>query len=220
VGVFPLLALMLLILGVLYRLFGGLTVRRDARIVIGAAVLAAVCAVGLYYGRFGESYATLERVRTRGASTAITVAPEPGQPESAETPRAPARGVGERVARAVDLAGRSFGWAALALAGAGAWHVRRSGSRDRVTLLLVATAAMYVVFVGLSVTAPIRPGFQRYAEEFISRVNYLAIAAVVVLAARGAVWAFQAGLFARLVAAGLLLMATGGAAHMWLGWIS
>jgi hypothetical protein len=222
VGVFPLLALMLLMLGVLYRLVGGLAMRRDARIVIGAAVLAAVCAVGLYYGRFGESYATLERVRTRDASTANAAAPEPGQPESAETPRAPApaRGVGERVVRAVDLAGRSFGWATLALAAAGAWLVWRSGSRDRVTLLLVATAAVYVVFVGLSVTAPIRPGFQRYAEEFISRVNYLAIAAVAVLAARGAVWAFHAGLFARLIAAGLLLAATGGAVHMWLGWIS
>jgi hypothetical protein len=219
VGVFPLLALMLLTLGVLYRLVGGLTMRPDARTVIVAAVLAAVCAVGLYYGRFGESYATLERVRTRGTS-ASTVAPESGQPRSAEAPGAAARGVGERVARAADLAGRSFGWATLVLAGAGAWHVWRFGSRDRVTLLLMATAAVYVVFVGLSVTAPVRPGFQRYAEEFISRVNYLAIAAVAVLAARGAVWAFQAGLFARVVAAGLMLVAAGGAVQLWLGWVS
>jgi hypothetical protein len=78
---------------------------------------------------------------------------------------------------------------------------------------------MYVVFVGLAVAAPVRPGFQRYAEEFISRVNYLAIPSVVVLAARGGVWAFRAGPLARVVAGALLLTAANGAARAWLSWI-
>ncbi len=220
VGVFPLLAAMLLILGVLYYAIGN-TIRTDAHLVVVATVLAAFVSVVLYYGHFGESYATLARVRARTASEAAPAAgPRPGQPDAGKAVPARGPGAGERAARVADLAERSFGWATLLLAGAGAWRVYRSGSRDRVTMLLVATAAMYVVFVGLSVTLPIRPGFQRYAEEFISRVNYLAIPAVVTLAARGAVWAFRAGRITRVAALLLLLAAARGAVKAWLGWIS
>jgi hypothetical protein len=94
-----------------------------------------------------------------------------------------------------------------------------AGTRDRVTLLAAACGLVYLGFVGFSAIAPIEPRFQRYSEEFISRVNFAVMPVAVVLAARGGVWAWHLHLAARAATIGLFAAALISASRAWLVWI-
>jgi hypothetical protein len=93
------------------------------------------------------------------------------------------------------------------------------GARDPVTLLAAACLVVYAVFVTASALTPIEPRFQRYAEEFISRVNFAVVPIVAALAARGATWAWPRHVAWRAVVATLVAAAFVTGAAGWLTWL-
>ena len=224
VGIFPLLLSLMLIVAAFYRLFGGAELRQAASRIGLAAVLAAVFSVVVYYGHFPESYATLQRVRGHNPGVTTPSTPASGHDAGAESTTAvekavPARPRLERLLRAARLGVTSLGWPIAVLAVMGAIAVCGKRARDRVTLLAAACVVVYAGFVGFSAMAPIEPRFQRYSEEFISRVNFAVMPVAVVLAARGAVWAWGITVAGRAAAIGLFAGALTLAARAWLVWI-
>ena len=125
----------------------------------------------------------------------------------------------ERLLKAAQLAVTSFGWPIALMAAVGAIALWAGRTRDQVTLLAAACGLVYVGFVSVSAMAPIEPRFQRYSEEFISRVNFAVMPVAVVLAARGVVWAWRVNLAARAASIGVLAAALIVAAQVWLVWI-
>ena len=228
VGIFPLLLRHHAVaVAAFYRLFGGADLRSAANRIALAGALAAVFSVIVYYGHFPESYSTLQRVRAQSdTARGIRTAAPPAQDAASGSTAAPqsrlrrrSRGV-ERLLRAaaleIDLvwmadraSGRCRCHRAVDHASAGPVDAARGRVRVWSTL----------GFVGFSATAPIEPRFQRYSEEFISRVNFAVMPVAVVLAARGAVWAWRLNLAMRAVAAGVLAAALIGAARVWLVWM-
>jgi hypothetical protein len=121
--------------------------------------------------------------------------------------------------RTVVIAESSFGLPVLGLTVFGAWTLWMSGARDPVTLLAAACLLVYAVFVTASALTPIEPRFQRYAEEFISRVNFAVVPIVAALAARGATWAWPRHVAWRAVVATLVAAAFVTGAAGWLTWL-
>jgi hypothetical protein len=222
VGLFPLLLAMMCATAVFYRWLGAVELRPASYQIALAAVLAAVVSVVLYYGHFPESYRTLQKL-TPGASAAMTTAAPPVvTPSTAgEAPQRvlPVRGTGERLARTVVIAESSFGWPVLALTILGAWTLWMLRARDPVTLLAAACLVVYALFVTASALTPIEPRFQRYAEEFISRVNFAVVPIVAALAARGATWGWSRHAAWRVVVAALVAAAMVAGADGWLTWL-
>jgi hypothetical protein len=225
VGIFPLLLTIAFAVAAFYRLFGDLALRSAATRIALAGALAAVFSVVVYYGHFPESYSTLRRVRAQSdtAAASATAAPPAKDAASdsttAQKPAAPAKSRSARILRAEALAIDSFGWPITLLAAVGAITLWTTRARDRLTLLAAACGLVYLGFVGFAATAPIEPRFLRYSEEFISRVNFAMMPVAVVLAARGAVWAWRLNLEMRVVAAGVLAAALIGAYRVWLVWM-
>lgn len=221
VGVVSLLLATLVAVALFYRWLGGQALRVPARSVLVATMLAVVFSVVSYYGHFGEAYTTLSRVRTQ-ATVASGSAEGSGSETSAAREAAPVPWR-VRAAHAVGLGVRALGWPIVLLAFAGAWRVRVEGARDRLGLVLAGLGVTYLAFVILRVSAPVDPGFQRYADEFIDRVNYAAIPAAVILAALGASWLWRAGVARRPAAAAGLVLLLGAAVWIatrnWLNWI-
>lgn len=194
VAVFPLLGLSLVATGVLYAFRGDPAVRPFGPPVVVIAVLAAVLAFVLYYSHFPEVYQTLDRVRSASAET--TIAPQAGSP--AASPPAPLS-MPMRGSRAVWLGIRDLGVPIALLALAGVWLRIREGA-DRLNLVLAAWGLSFLFFVGFRIFAPVDPRLQRYADEFIDRVYYATLPAVVILAASAAGAGFQQGGALRLLA--------------------
>jgi hypothetical protein len=221
VGVFPLLLAALVALAVLYRWLGGPALRAPSVAICLAATLAAVLSIVAYYGQFGESYETLNRVRARGAVTAPAAGGSPSV--NAQTQKPANSGIAIprhlRALRAVRLAVTDLGGPILLLAVAGGWRVWAGGVRDRLALMLTAMGLTYVAFVVMSVAAPVEPGFQRYTDEFISRLNYSTIPAAVILAARGASWGWGAGMTTRIASTALVLAAAISGIQKWIAWL-
>jgi hypothetical protein len=222
VGLFPLLLAMMCAAAVLYRWLGDVDLRPAAPRILAAAGLAAFVSVVLYYGHFPESYRTLQKLRP-GAAAASPTAPAPAA-TSASGGDVPARVLPvrtplERLGRTVVIAELSFGWAAPALAILGVLPLWRSRTRDPITILATACLLVYAVFVAASALTPIEPGFQRYAEEFISRVNFAVVPIVALLAARGLTWAWTGHLAWRVAVAVLVAVTFVTGAASWLTWL-
>ena len=81
------------------------------------------------------------------------------------------------------------------------------------------TLGAAAVFETGSVLAPVAPSFWRYAAEFISRVNYAAVPAVVILAGRAASAGWTRGGLARIAAGALLALAVAQGTAQWLDWL-
>jgi len=216
VGIFPIALAMLAVMAALYWWLGGPPLRASAYRLAAVAVLAAIVSVVSYYGHFIDSYRTLARTRAQ-AGTAAEVR---DASDDAADRRLPSTAVPARVIRAGVLAKESFGPPALILAAVGAWSTWRRGVRDRLGLLVAASAIAYVSFVGFSVLAPVDPKFQRYNEEFISRIDYATVPVIAVLAGAGATWLWRAGLVGRVVAAALVLAAAAGGVNAWERWLA
>ena len=208
VGVFPVLALTLVALGVLYAWRGGHQLRA-ARGVLGATVLAAVFAIGLYYAHFPEVYRTLSRVSASSAQP---------QAEGSSVPAVQPLPVGQRVSRAVTLGIRAYGLPLVALGSAGLWLAWRR-RWDALMLALVACGIAFLAFVAFRVVAPVDARLQRYADEFIDRLYYTSLPAVAILAGYGAAWCWRAARLWRLTVAGLLTASAVMAVRQWVSWI-
>ena len=86
----------------------------------------------------------------------------------------------------------AVGWPLGLLAIAGAWRRARGPNKDRLDLLIVASLATGVLFLGASVVLPVEPQFQRYTDEYVQRVCDATAPALVVLAAAAVAWAWEA----------------------------
>lgn len=131
----------------------------------------------------------------------------------------PVRGPAERLGRSAVIAEQSLGWAILVLAIVGALSLGMARARDPVTLLAASSVVVYAIFVSASALTPIDPRFQRYAEEFISRVNFAVVPIVALLAARGFTWAWPRELAWRAIAVTLVAVAFVTGAEGWLTWL-
>ena len=214
VGIFPVLAVMLVATGALYW-FAGAGLRARGSIVAGVSVLAAVFAIGIYYAHFPEVYSSfVERVTSTG-ETPAAAAPGASVNPSAQ----PALTIGARVERAAALGLRGLGWPLLALAAAGVWLVVRR-PRNRLTPALAGWGASFVVFLAFRVIAPVDAPYQRYADEFIDRVYYATLPAFAILAAFAVARGWQAGAGWR-IAAGVLAAASAViGVRAWIAWIA
>jgi hypothetical protein len=189
------------VLGVWRRSFGV-----PGGAILLATVLAAVLAMVLYYGHFPEVYASINGARAPienpvggGAAQAIPFS--------------------VRVLDALRYGWRDVGWPMLVLAAIGLWRLLADRARDRLTLTLAAWGVAYIVFVAVGTLSPVNTRYERYAAEFISRVDFAIYPAAVVLAARGALWLWRRGLAGRAAAASLCLGAGVLAFQIWVRWL-
>jgi hypothetical protein len=209
ISTFAVLSVTLAALAAWFWLAGGRELRRAAVAIVAVAVVSATFSVVVYYGHFGEVYVTA--MQSRAAADAA--AQEGSAP--ARTPTA----VATRLVRAAKLTVVELGWPLLVLAAAGLAHVVARGARDRLGLLLGAFGAAYVLFFGVGVMARVDPALERYAMEFVGRVNLATYPAFAILAARGAAWGWRAGAAGQVAAAALTGIALRLGAVHWKGWI-
>jgi hypothetical protein len=113
----------------------------------------------------------------------------------------------------------NIGWPILVLAFVGAWRVVAGRQRDRLVCVLAAWGAVCFAFVAVSVVAPAGVKYQQDAWEFIGRVEHATYPAAVILAARGAVWAWRAGAPWRAGSIVLMLGAVVTGMHAWVAWL-
>jgi hypothetical protein len=221
VGVVPVLFGVLLATGAAYGWLGRRALRAPARAVVAAALVAAAVSVVSYYAHFGDAYRSLSSVRAQAASAPSEAnASRPDMTPETARPSARASTPFRRLARAAVLALDAFGPALLLLAVIGAWRALAGGDRDRLTLLVFASLAVFVAAIGVWAATPVKSGFERYTEEFVVRLDYATIPAVVILASRAMSWAWTLGATARAVSA-LLAVALGyGGVRAWLAWLA
>ena len=189
---------------------GGMARRRAAAGVIAAAVLALGLSVVAYYGHFSDVFLQ--------AATRVTDV-DAGRSELAGTP-----GLLSRAWVAVRETIDKLGWPAIALAAVGAWHLARARPRDELTAGVLAWASVWIVFVLVTVATRVDLEYERYAVEFLGRVNLATYPAVVLLAARAASapWSPDAAGRTPLVKRGAVLALVSAAAWVgvttWLAW--
>ncbi len=208
VSTLSLLVATLLAAAVLTWWLGTRDERGRAAWLAASVVLAAVVSVVVYYGHFADVFRTLERVRGRAA---VADAATPGQGTAAAAERAGDGGglavkgtmaseLPGRVLLAVSLSQRAVGWPVFVLSVVGMWRLWARGVRDRLGVMLLAWGATWAVFVAVVMMAPVDARFQRYAVEFLDRVNYTLSPAFALLAGLAWAWAWRAGLTWRVVA--------------------
>ena len=220
VGLIALLGALVVASGLLIAWRGVGPDRQAGLAMVAAAAVAAVLAVGLYYVHFGEAFRSAQRV---GQSTAPA---PPAAGTETETPTGtvgptPATGTSrpERLLRALQLARAAWGLPLLALAAAGLWLVGLRESRDRLSLLVCASVLMCVAVTTIAVLAPVEPRFERYTDEFVSRLYYAVTPAVAVAAARAGAWSWSRATTGRGLALVAIALTLSVGFESWLGWI-
>jgi hypothetical protein len=220
VGVFPVLAVKLLVAALLLGLAAGAG-RRLALSVVAATLLAAMLSTAVYYGHFPEVYQSLDRVLGRAApSSSSAPATSPAESGGAADPirglRAPT--VAGRIEDDAALFVRDAGWPLVVLAAVGIWPIVSRHRRDRLAIVVLAWLVTHIGFMAFAVLAPVEPRFERYTTEFVSRLNYSTLPAVAVLAAYGAAWLSNAGVILRAGALALLVAGAAIAQRAWASW--
>ena len=223
VSTFALLLPTLVLVALCYWALGGPALRVPAGRIVLATGLAVVLAVVVYYGHFGDVYrAQLERMTATDAALAgPTEADADSAARSGEEPvlgrdTIPMSG---RVSSALWQTVANVGWPILILAMVGAWRLWVEGARDRLGLTVVAWGTTCVAFLVLVTLMAADRRYQQDAWEFIGRVEHAAYPAAVIVAARGAVWAWRAGLVTRIAASTLLLGAVVIGVRAWSAWL-
>jgi hypothetical protein len=224
ISTFAILSITLVALGALSLWKGGEFRHRRAMSLLAATVLAALFSVVTYYGHFTEVFATALRARTQTAATSprnVTspVSAEPSSPGASSATRASSTPLTTRIARAWVLTSSGIGWPILVLAAAGLWRLWLTGLRDRLTIVLAAWGLAYLGYLGVGTLLPVGPEFERYAAEFVGRVNLASYPAAVVLAGAGGAWAWRSGTAMRVATVILLLLAVAGGVRHWADWI-
>jgi len=190
---------------------------RLAAFVVIMTTLAGLLATGLYYRHFTDVYA--EAFARMRAPVAASVAPPPVEREDGTRPAILVRPLAwhERVANSASQTWIDIGWPLLALAAVGGvTRVRRL--RGRVPLLLMAWVAAWVLFLVGGTLTRVEVQFQRYAVEFVARVNLAAYPALVAAAALGVTWLWRRGRGTGLIACGLVTATVFFGVTAWLGW--
>jgi hypothetical protein len=202
-----LLATLLVLAAVYWRT--GPPLRAQSRVIVTATFLALLLAAGLYYGRwdhFGDAYLSLQRTAHAGAPT---TAPTAGVLQLQASSR-PVLGLKQIVS---DL-----GWPILILAVLGVWRLLSRRALDRLVLAIAAWEIAFAAYLAFGVFVPTSEWYLRYTLEFLSRADYAASPAAVILAAAAGGWAWRAGLVPRIMAGGLVLWAAASGVSFWSGW--
>jgi len=210
ISTFTTLGAILGVLAVLYWFAGQPPLRREAIALASAAAVAAVIAIVVYYGHFGDAYRSALRVRATPVEAVASASPQSA---------APTAGLMTKVRDAGRLSVQAVGWpiALLALPGLVVWMQR--GWRDRFGLLVASLAVTFVIFMAGFLIAPVDQSFHRYAVEFVSRITLATYPVMVIWAGLGASWIWSRGLAGQVVT-GLLIFAAGRTAIVeLLGWI-
>jgi hypothetical protein len=195
--------------------------RRAGWLIVGATAIAAMLAVGLYYRHFGDAFRSAQRVGQASAPASTAPADE-ADPSEAAAASAPSAGTSrpQRAARAAGLGLAAYGAPLLLLAvlglGLAPLPLR---DVDGASALVLASMIVCAVVGGASVLAPVEPRFERYTDEFISRLYYAVTPAIAVLAARGADRLWQRGVAGRAVAIAGFFAAVVLASRAGLGWL-
>jgi hypothetical protein len=171
VSTFASFSLTMFVIGCLYWVFGARELRPQARSILIALIVAVALSIALYYGHFLNVFLSVGKVSAAAPAAAATTA--------VSTPMV------WRVLGGLAQSVRDIGLPILLLAIAGAWHVWRSG-RDRLAFAIVAWGITYAALFLLGSLAPASSDFERYAVEFLSRVDHAVYPAVVIVAAMGA----------------------------------
>jgi hypothetical protein len=212
----------------LFYRFGDQSLRASARSILLITIVALLGSTLLYWGHFGAVYsAQFERMRVSAAATqrAGESGSGPNGAARSEDSAAPALGRGTlplsaRVKQTLSQTVSSLGWPILLLALVGIWRLTLEGARDRLGLAISGWGVVCLAFVAFSALAPGSRTYQQDAFEFISRVEHATMPAAVLLAARGAVWAWCAGRTLRVASGALLLWAVVTGVLAWAQWLS
>ena len=174
----------------------------------------------LYYRHFNDVFLTaLNRV---GAAPAGAASAAPGTGERMDFARsnaAPAISVTTRAVVAGREAVRSFGWPLLVLAGFGLLALRRADLSTALGCVVLACGAVWVGVTAATTATRVGAEFDRYAVEFLGRVNLAVYPAVAILGARGTL-GFTSVPATRFVTGSLVALAALGACLAWLRWFS
>ena len=221
VGLIPLLGGLVGASAVLLAWRGAGGDRLAGWLILGATLIATILAFGLYYRHFGDAFRSAQRVGQGNSPAAAAPAPDVPPSEAAAATRPAPVGTSrpQRAGRAAGLAVAAYGAPLLVLALAGLFRLPIRDGRDRTTLMVVASLIVCAIVAVVSVLAPVEPRFERYTDEFISRLYYAVTPAVAILAAGGASWLWTRGRPGRGAAVAGLLAAVLTAGRMWLGWI-
>lgn len=218
VSTFALLGGTLGVVTVGYAVFGTAGLRRFSGVLAAATILAALVATGLYYRHFADVYEqAFFRVRASPSQAAPSSPPEAVTDEPAILVRPLAWH--ERAADALQQTTSSMGWPVLTLAIVGVWRLGRRSWREPVPLLLVAWGGAWLAFLFVGTMTRVDTQYQRYAAEFLGRINLASYPVVVMFAAVGAAMLWRARprawplASAVLVGAGVLI-----GVRMWLRW--
>jgi hypothetical protein len=195
--------------------------RRSTVALAFSLAVALAVVVALYYRHFPEVY---ERALTRvGASASpasdmAIVAPR-NDPGSQALVR-PLTFV-ERVSGTAQETAANLGWPLIALASVGAVAMARAGLADRLSVVLVGWAIAWLACLGVGTATPVDVAYQRYALEFIGRVNLAGFPVAVLLAARAVGWAWSGAVSApvRWVVSLLALAALSGGVASLVAWL-
>ena len=186
---------------------------RLAAFTVVMTLVAALLAVGLYYRHFTDVYReAYARVRAPAAADVVSA---PAGSEALDAPAMLTRPLAwhERVSASWSQTLLDVGWPMLLLAVAGGLLGLR-GRRDRTAVLLVAWAAAWILLIAGSTIGRVDIQFQRYAVEFVARVNLAAGPLLAGLAGLGATSLWRRAVATRVVAVVLV------AAGLWAGWAS
>ncbi len=214
-------------LAALFYRFGPEPLRGSSGRILLATAVAAVVATAAYWGHFGDVYtAQWERMRAPAAAGALADGHVgPGGSAEARPPRAePARPrttlpLSTRTIQAFDQTVANLGWPIFLLSVVGLWRFVVEGGRDRLGLAVGAWGLVCIAFVAFSVVSPGSRTYQQDALEFIGRVEHATMPAAVLLAARGAIWAWNAGTPLRLASGALLFGAVVAGIGAWAAWL-
>lgn len=219
VSTFALTAAILSLLAGLQWWRGDRALRRSALRIAIALAVAVTASVSLYWAHFGDTYRTLAGVRAEsGAESGVPALPEPVETRSPEETEP--RSILRRVATALSLGLADLGWPMLALAALGVWRFAGAGWRDRLGFAVLAWLSAYGGFVAFAVLAPVSGSYERYAAEFIGRVDLATYPAVVLLGAAGSAWLWRTGWPGRIAAVALVGAAAAAGLAEWHAWIA
>ena len=132
-------------------------------------------------------------------------------------PKAPLP-ISTRAQRAVTLGVRDLGVPLTILTLAGLW-LRAQRGGDRLNRVLAGWGVAFLLFVGFRIVAPVDARLQRYADEFIDRVYYATLPAIVIIAAWAAARGWTTGGAPRAAAALLFAAAAVVGITTWANWI-
>jgi hypothetical protein len=218
----------LMSIAALFSWFGAPALRASARSIVLVTIVALLASTALYWGHFGAVYsAQFERMlaSVRAGQTAGNPAGGVSRPASSGVSAAPTLGrstlpLSARVKQTFSQTVDVLGWPILLLAFVGTWRLMREGARDRLGLTIGGWGVVCVAFVAFSTISPGSRTYQQDAFEFISRVEHATMPAAVLLAARGAVWAWRKGSTLRLASGALLAWAVVTGVQAWAQWLS